>query len=325
MFVFNKTMTKMLENMNSIAVVLMVVLIIVLPNVISSDLANRLYSDNVNLFLIVLLVAFIGYLDEKLGILFVLLILSLMMKHKNVEGFQGGCSSYDSEDSCPPELCQWDRSMCTDLNENTVDVYSENSIGDNDGTDGNDGIGGNNGTSGNNGTGGNNGTVGTVGNDGIGGNNGTVGNDGIGGNNDTVGTVGGNLQNCDGCTGNTGCLTRCAPCMENPSGDCDGCGDCLVRCSASICGEGFTNKENFIRDTVPVYRREGFRNKNNSKELQTQGIPLSNNSQDVAGCRYDYKNSAQNSTMNGPPLSSCNAYNPSELSTGTLFYPLNPQ
>ena len=45
---------------------------------------------------------------------------------------------------------------------------------------------------------------------------------------------------------------------------------------------------------------------------------------DVVGCRYDFKDSQQNMTKYGPPLSSCGAYNPQQVKQcGTLFYPLN--
>lgn len=45
---------------------------------------------------------------------------------------------------------------------------------------------------------------------------------------------------------------------------------------------------------------------------------------DITGCRFDYKNSPQNLTKYGPPLSACGAYSASQISKcGTLFYPLN--
>jgi len=45
---------------------------------------------------------------------------------------------------------------------------------------------------------------------------------------------------------------------------------------------------------------------------------------DISGCRYDMKNSPQNLTKNGPPLSQCSAYDPNQIKTcGTIFYPLN--
>ena len=45
---------------------------------------------------------------------------------------------------------------------------------------------------------------------------------------------------------------------------------------------------------------------------------------DVVGCRYDMKNSPQNLTHYGPPLSQCSAYDPAKAQIcGTLFYPLN--
>lgn len=45
---------------------------------------------------------------------------------------------------------------------------------------------------------------------------------------------------------------------------------------------------------------------------------------DVVGCRYDLKFSSQNTTINGPPLASCNIYDVNKMrTTGTLWYPLN--
>jgi hypothetical protein len=45
---------------------------------------------------------------------------------------------------------------------------------------------------------------------------------------------------------------------------------------------------------------------------------------DYTGCRYDMKNSRQNLTKWGPPLSRCNAYDKGKMaSCGTLFYPLH--
>uniref|UniRef100_A0A6C0E5Q5 Uncharacterized protein n=1 Tax=viral metagenome TaxID=1070528 RepID=A0A6C0E5Q5_9ZZZZ len=45
---------------------------------------------------------------------------------------------------------------------------------------------------------------------------------------------------------------------------------------------------------------------------------------DVAGCRYDLKQTGMNDDIYGPPLASCNAYQEVNLEqTGTVFYPLN--
>ena len=45
---------------------------------------------------------------------------------------------------------------------------------------------------------------------------------------------------------------------------------------------------------------------------------------DITGCRYDMKNSPQNLTKYGPPLSQCSAYDVNKIKTcGTAFYPLN--
>jgi len=45
---------------------------------------------------------------------------------------------------------------------------------------------------------------------------------------------------------------------------------------------------------------------------------------DTTGCRYDMKNSPQNLTKYGPPLSACGTYNNTQTAKcGTVFYPLN--
>jgi len=45
---------------------------------------------------------------------------------------------------------------------------------------------------------------------------------------------------------------------------------------------------------------------------------------DISGCRYDMKNSPQNLTQYGPPVSQCSAYDPAKAQIcGTVFYPLN--
>jgi hypothetical protein len=47
-------------------------------------------------------------------------------------------------------------------------------------------------------------------------------------------------------------------------------------------------------------------------------------SYDVTGCRYDFKDSPQNLTKFGPPLSQCGTYNGDQAKLcGTLFYPLS--
>ena len=51
---------------------------------------------------------------------------------------------------------------------------------------------------------------------------------------------------------------------------------------------------------------------------------INNNGFDVSGCRYDFKDTPQNSTIFGPPISSCNTYDANQMAKyGTLFYPLN--
>ena len=49
---------------------------------------NDLISDKINLFLVICLVGLVGYLDIRIGIMLVLLVLVLIVKNKNFEGFQ---------------------------------------------------------------------------------------------------------------------------------------------------------------------------------------------------------------------------------------------
>ena len=60
----------------------------------------------------------------------------------------------------------------------------------------------------------------------------------------------------------------------------------------------------------------------NDKITQVEGPDRSGF--DVSGCRYDMKNSPQNLTRYGPPVSQCSAYDPVKAQVcGTVFYPLN--
>ena len=62
---------------------------------------------------------------------------------------------------------------------------------------------------------------------------------------------------------------------------------------------------------------------NQNDALTVVGAP-NRDGYDIAGCRYDFKDSQQNMTKYGPPLSACGAYNPQQVKQcGTLFYPLN--
>jgi hypothetical protein len=58
--------------------------------------------------------------------------------------------------------------------------------------------------------------------------------------------------------------------------------------------------------------------------FQNQSLVQGHSDFDVAGCRYDLKQTGLNEDIYGPPLSSCNAYQTVNLEeTGTVFYPLN--
>ena len=56
----------------------------------------------------------------------------------------------------------------------------------------------------------------------------------------------------------------------------------------------------------------------------TQVGEIDRSGYDITGCRYDMKNSPQNLTKYGPPVSQCSAYDPKKAQIcGTVFYPLN--
>jgi hypothetical protein len=62
---------------------------------------------------------------------------------------------------------------------------------------------------------------------------------------------------------------------------------------------------------------------NQNDSITVVGAP-NRDGYDIVGCRYDFKDSQQNMTKYGPPLSACGAYNPQQVKQcGTLFYPLN--
>jgi hypothetical protein len=114
-------------------------------------------------------------------------------------------------------------------------------------------------------------------------------------------------------------------------------------------------RENFVRDRVPVYpglslEVRGEANPNyDTRELPTdfqlpQPITIekftcasvslddmptqqqlkSVDGYDIAGCRYDNKNCAQNTSINGMPLSDCRVYDVEQAKDiGCIFYPMN--
>jgi hypothetical protein len=121
---------------------------------------------------------------------------------------------------------------------------------------------------------------------------------------------------------------------------------------------GFKNlpvRENFVRDRVPVYPGLGVNvmgepNPNyDTRELPTDfqkpqditiekftcsSVPLndlptqqllkSSDGYDISGCRYDNKNCAQNTSINGMPLSDCRVYDVEQAKiVGCIFYPMN--
>ena len=75
---------------------------------------------------------------------------------------------------------------------------------------------------------------------------------------------------------------------------------------------------NFVQETI---NQECAKNQNDN--ITQKGEP-DRSGYDVSGCRYDMKNSPQNLTQYGPPVSQCSAYDPAKAQIcGTVFYPLN--
>ena len=69
--------------------------------------------------------------------------------------------------------------------------------------------------------------------------------------------------------------------------------------------------------------QETVNKESSSDSITTVGEP-DRSGYDVTGCRYDMKNSPQNLTQYGPPLSKCSAYDANKAQIcGTVFYPLN--
>ena len=83
------------------------------------------------------------------------------------------------------------------------------------------------------------------------------------------------------------------------------------------------NLKPFESTNKPVSNNETTNLPINSNIINENAL-LDRDGFDVSGCRYDFKNSPQNLTKYGPPLSQCSAYDTNKLkSCGTLFYPLN--
>ena len=75
---------------------------------------------------------------------------------------------------------------------------------------------------------------------------------------------------------------------------------------------------NFVQETI----NQEYLNTHNDRITRVDEPDRSG--YDVSGCRYDMKNSPQNLTQYGPPVSQCSAYDPVKAQIcGTVFYPLN--
>ena len=101
----------------------------------------------------------------------------------------------------------------------------------------------------------------------------------------------------------------------------------------------YNNTKTFPNKNIPPFEpmeQENINNMSSKKnvgcslnesmdhESITQVGPPSRDGYDVVGCRYDFKNSPQNTTKYGPPLAQCSTYSGEQAKTcGTVFYPLN--
>jgi hypothetical protein len=79
--------------------------------------------------------------------------------------------------------------------------------------------------------------------------------------------------------------------------------------------------QTMIKTMTPQIRPDIACNQNDSL---SQVGPLNRDGYDCTGCRYDMKDSPQNLTKWGQPLSRCSTYDASKVSKiGTVFYPLH--
>lgn len=254
------------KNVINFLMVVMVILIIVLPMNLSSDLTYRLYSSNLNLLLLLVLIGLVSGIDNKLGIMLTFLVL-VTYSMKDNEGFENMPSMY-----CPPGCVVPDHDK---TGQNPNDYYPTSIAPE-------------------------------------------------------------APQIAEESSVLPIPIPIPIPITEVPLALPTPITEELPELPElpTLRDNKNTIKENFPRDTVPVHPKapvslntklEGFTNnisKNN--ELLTQEFPKIINSQDVTGCRYDHKNSPQNTTMYGPPLSECTTYNSTNIQeTGTVFYPLN--
>lgn len=301
------------KNINTVIMCFMIIMIILLPNMISSDLSYRMYNDNFNLVLLIVLVSLVCYLDEKIAIMLALLILITIVKNKDVENFQ-----VSDEDETILEVneegnYQFNYNEDTQYNADGMPIrsgpahsrlhthtHTHNNLdipnttapplheppgpGENDFNK----------------------------NQGKQGNNENQGSEEESNENKVSSPV---LQIYDQ-ESNSGRFNIIA--QPKTRRYTNFTFDNIPNTNQEVSQEGFLNfktKESFFRDKVPVAQREGFQN----YELPCQQLPNSNNSMDITGCRYDYKNSPLNATINGPPLSSIT---PSKYN-GSTVYPLN--
>lgn len=67
----------------------------------------------------------------------------------------------------------------------------------------------------------------------------------------------------------------------------------------------------------------GLKTSTNPEYITQVGLP-SRDGYDITGCRYDFKNSPQNTTKYGSPLAQCATYSGDQAKKcGTVFYPLH--
>jgi len=81
--------------------------------------------------------------------------------------------------------------------------------------------------------------------------------------------------------------------------------------------------QDIINNKTEEILNNKFNNPTMNDFITNVGSP-SRDGYDVAGCRYDFRNSPQNLTLFGPPLAQCATYSGDQAKIcGTVFYPLN--
>lgn len=84
------------------------------------------------------------------------------------------------------------------------------------------------------------------------------------------------------------------------------------------------NETEKSKDLIPINSNDANSKSCLEPDFITRVDPPNRQGYDVTGCRYDFKESPQNLTIYGPPLSQCDTYNTNSfVCNGTVFYPLH--